>query len=72
VPTPSQKERIDHGRQLALLATPKLGEGESLSNGPALNMRDMKRLLSAADPEGNRIIQILSAFNCRFLGPNTR
>jgi hypothetical protein len=22
--------------------------------------------------EGNRIIQILSAFNCRFLGPNSR
>ena len=28
--------------------------------------------LMAARPEGNRIIQILSAFNCRFLGPNTR
>ena len=26
----------------------------------------------AARPEDNRIIQILSAFNCRFLGPNSR
>ena len=28
--------------------------------------------LMAALPEGNRIIQILSAINCRFLGPNSR
>ena len=33
---------------------------------------DMNRLLSAADPERNPIIQILSAFNCRFFGPTTR
>jgi hypothetical protein len=32
----------------------------------------MIRLLLASPPVGNRIIQILSAFNCRSLGPNTR
>jgi hypothetical protein len=28
--------------------------------------------LMAARPEGNRIMQILSAFDCRFWGPNSR
>ena len=32
----------------------------------------MDGLLSLGRLEGNRIIQILSAFNCRFLGPNSR
>jgi hypothetical protein len=32
----------------------------------------MSSLLVIGFAKGNRIIQILSAFNCRFLGPNTR
>jgi hypothetical protein len=32
----------------------------------------MDGLLPLARLEGNRITQILSAFNCRFLGPNSR
>ncbi len=33
---------------------------------------DMNPYLTGGSLEGKRIIQILSAFNCRFLGPNTR
>jgi hypothetical protein len=33
---------------------------------------DMPPLLSALNLPSNRIIQILYAFNCRFLGPNSR
>jgi hypothetical protein len=32
----------------------------------------MDGLLLLGRLEGSRIIQILSAFNCRFLGPNSR
>ncbi len=62
------KRQIDHGRQHVLNT---VGE-TSVRLGPSVSRREMKRLLSGVEAEGDRIIQILSAFNCRFLGPNTR
>jgi hypothetical protein len=40
--------------------------------GGGTNSAGMFHLLVTPSPQGNPIIQILSAFNCRFFWPNTR
>ena len=40
--------------------------------GASASRGDMKRLLPGVEPESKRIIQILSAFNCRFIRPTNR
>jgi len=46
--------------------------GLSVETADASVPADMPPLLSALGFPSNRIIQILSAFNCRFFGPNSR
>jgi hypothetical protein len=49
---------------------------ESFSACPAkplaLQAAEMEGCFASADQGGDRVIQILSAFNYRFLGPNSR
>ena len=48
------------------------GEWIRLMKREALLMLEWTSFLPLGRLEDNRIIQILSAFNCRFLGPNSR
>jgi hypothetical protein len=59
-------------RQRSVGAGKSLGRMDPTDETTGVTDAGMDGLFTLGRLEGNRIRQILSAFNCRFLGPNSR